>query len=193
MRLKTNPKTLNLSMYLVPKYCCWQQKGNDAHMLASNRAETFFCDARAHPSPAGHTQLSRFTRTAGGWRPSLTDEGRLTHLISGSAQRLDQTRMGCQPIHPLNVLQHFGHAHATGIYHPRLSVGRLTGQRLVRILHAGPYNPGQLQTRPLQPLRSYYNPGQLLPWHTASCCSTASCSYCCGAGTSGPGSGRLPN
>ena len=53
----------------------------------------------AHPPLAGPTQLSRVTPTAGGRRLSLTDEGRLTHLISG-AQHLDQTRMGLEPIHP---------------------------------------------------------------------------------------------
>ena len=39
----------------------------------------------AHPPPAGPTQLSRVTPTTGGRRlqVSLTDEGRLTHLISG--------------------------------------------------------------------------------------------------------------
>ena len=74
----------------------------------------FLNDTRgAHPSPAGHTQLSRVTPTAGGRRLSLTDEGRLTHLITGGAQHLDQTRMGLEPIHPLRVLQHSGHAHAT--------------------------------------------------------------------------------
>ena len=34
-----------------------------------------------HPSPAGHTQLSRVSSTAGGRRLSLTDEGHPTHLI----------------------------------------------------------------------------------------------------------------
>jgi hypothetical protein len=37
----------------------------------------------AHPSPAGHTQLSRVNPTAGDRRQSLTDDGRLTHLTSG--------------------------------------------------------------------------------------------------------------
>jgi hypothetical protein len=65
----------------------------------------FLSDTRAaNPSPAGHTQLSRVTPTAGGRRLSLTDEGRLTHLITGGAQHLDQTRMGLEPIHPLRVL-----------------------------------------------------------------------------------------
>ena len=47
-----------------------------------------------HPPPAGHTQLSRVNPTAGGRRQSLTDEGRLTHPISGGAQRLDQKKRG---------------------------------------------------------------------------------------------------
>jgi hypothetical protein len=48
----------------------------------------------AHPPPAGHTQRSRVNSTAGGRRQSLTDEGRLTHPISGGAQRLDQKQRG---------------------------------------------------------------------------------------------------
>jgi hypothetical protein len=42
------------------------------------------------PSPAGHTQLSRVNPTAGARRQSLTNEGGLTHPISGGAQCLDQ-------------------------------------------------------------------------------------------------------
>ena len=38
----------------------------------------------AQPPPAGHTQLSRVTPTAGGQRLSLADEGRLTLRISRS-------------------------------------------------------------------------------------------------------------
>jgi hypothetical protein len=49
---------------------------------------------RAHPPPAGNTQLSQVNLTAGGRRQSLTDEGRLTHPISGGARRLDQTKRG---------------------------------------------------------------------------------------------------
>jgi hypothetical protein len=46
--------------------------------------------------------------------------------ITGGAQHLDQTRMGLEPIHPLRVLQHLGHAHATVNSRPNkgLSVGR---------------------------------------------------------------------
>ena len=39
----------------------------------------------AHPPPAGHTQTAGQSPTAGGRRQSLTDEGRLTHPISGGA------------------------------------------------------------------------------------------------------------
>jgi hypothetical protein len=80
----------------------------------------------AHPPPAGPTQqLSRVTPTAGGWRLSLTDEGRLTHLIPGGAQHL---AWDLEPIHPLRVLQRSGHAHATEISRPikGLSVGGST-------------------------------------------------------------------
>ena len=48
----------------------------------------------AHPPPAGHTQTAGQSPTAGGRRQSLTDEGRLTHPISGGAQRLDQKKRG---------------------------------------------------------------------------------------------------
>ena len=44
---------------------------------------SFFVAPRgAHPPPAGPTQLSQVTPTAGGLRLSPIDEGRLTHLIS---------------------------------------------------------------------------------------------------------------
>jgi hypothetical protein len=66
----------------------------------------------AHPSTAGHTQLSRVTPPAWAQRLSLNDEGRLTHLTSGGAQHLDQTRMGLEPIQPA-TLRHWSAPPAT--------------------------------------------------------------------------------
>jgi hypothetical protein len=78
---------------------CSVQHGTPTQVHAASRACTcsciFFEGYRgAHPPPAGHTQTTGQSPTAGGRRQSLTDEGRLTHPISGGAQRLDQKKRG---------------------------------------------------------------------------------------------------
>jgi hypothetical protein len=85
-------------------------------LQSMNVSFIFFGDYRgAHPPPAGHTQLSRVKPTAGGGRQSLTDEGRLTHPISGGAQRLDQKLVGLEPTHLLG-------ATASSCTHPTVKI-----------------------------------------------------------------------
>jgi hypothetical protein len=71
-----------------------------AQQQGSNWPGTFFFmfTGGAHPPPAGHTQTAGQSPTAGGRRQSLTDEGRLTHPISGGAQRLDQKKRGAPSV-----------------------------------------------------------------------------------------------
>jgi hypothetical protein len=77
----------------------------------------------AHPPPAGHTQRSRVNSTAGGRRQSLTDEGRLTHPISGGGQRLDQKSVGLEPTHLLGGLQQIAaHTRPAGASRPNKGV-----------------------------------------------------------------------